>query len=782
MRYASVCSGVEAASLAWMPLGWEAVWFSEIEPFPCAVLKERFPDVPNLGDMTKIEGEKYRGAVDLLVGGTPCFVAGTMVLTPCGYKAIESLKIGDSVVTHTGDVRSITAIGSKEAQTGEVKILGRPSIRCTGNHPFYSIEMKRDNKRNSSTYGQKVEYGEYEFKAVEDSVGRYAGRVTAKRIDGHIPNVYNATPEEIVELAGWYVGDGYIRRWNGKNKKAVIIAAVCKRKIDQFSKTFNGAIRYSVAKDGKITITNTVLADWLIENFGENSQSKKLPYWIYTSELNNRFIAGYEKTDGSRRANGNVRISTTSAAIAYGMADLYGNASVGFCKRETPHVIMGRKVSQRDTYTVYKAKGKTARTKRLCGRYASIIRGWNNDGAIRTVYNITVDGEHSYIVNGIAVHNCQGFSVAGKQEGLNDPRSALCLAYCRLLETMRPRWFVWENVPGVFSTNQGEDFRAFLQKIDEIGYSVAWRVLDAQYVRVDGYPRAVPQRRRRVFVVGHLGADWRYPASVLFEPGCLPGDTPPRRVKGAGVARSLTASTGGASGKEQQHTFISGDGRPLNAICRAGDMANSETGMEVGTTLLARQYKSPPFVCAHETGQGYWQDGDIAGTLRAEGENRPSRPSNIICAGFSGGQGAKAGGIGYREEVSPTIRASESGSNQVPDILCQYGDVAGALTARHDSSPCADRGMSIVYENHAQDSRVKPCGECSPQINAKAGTGGGNLPILQEIHRERETTIAFRWAASPTQGLPLGIDYCHTMMANKNGEPAVYTNSINTVR
>lgn len=65
MRYASVCSGVEAASLAWMPLGWEAVFFAEIEPFPCAVLKERFPDVPNLGDMTEIKGEKYHGTVDL---------------------------------------------------------------------------------------------------------------------------------------------------------------------------------------------------------------------------------------------------------------------------------------------------------------------------------------------------------------------------------------------------------------------------------------------------------------------------------------------------------------------------------------------------------------------------------------------------------------------------------------------------------------------------------------------------------------------------------------------
>lgn len=169
---------------------------------------------------------------------------------------------------------------------------------------------------------------------------------------------------------------------------------------------------------------------------------------------------------------------------------------------------------------------------------------------------------------------CQGFSVAGKQGGLDDPRSALCLAYCRLLETMRPTWFVWENVPGAFSTNGGEDFREFLRKIDEIGYSVAWRVLDAQYVRVDGYPRAVPQRRRRVFVVGHSSGNWRYPASVLFEPGCLPGDTPPRRVKGEGVARSLAASTGGASGIGRTWD-LSGVNPTLNQSSSSGTIGSS---------------------------------------------------------------------------------------------------------------------------------------------------------------------------------------------------------------
>lgn len=409
MRYASVCSGVEAASLAWMPLGWEAVWFSEIEPFPCAVLKERFPDVPNLGDMTKIKGEKYHGTVDLLVGGTPC----------------------------------------------------------------------------------------------------------------------------------------------------------------------------------------------------------------------------------------------------------------------------------------------------------------------------------------------QGFSVAGKQGGLNDPRSVLCLAYCGLLETMRPRWFVWENVPGVFSTNQGADFRAFLGKIDEIGYSVAWRVLDAQYVRVDGYPRAVPQRRRRVFVVGHLG-DWRYPASVLFEPESLQRDTPPRRVKGAGVARSLMANTGGASGKEQQHTFISGDGRPLNVL--GVDGYNGVIFGQVSATvdINCKNVNGPTLVMANGQANSEVSEA-FSPALTCDHE------SPIVCAGFSGGQGEKA------DHANAIGR-----NNGAENCVCQYGDVAGSLTARYDSSPCADRGMNVIcYENHAQD-------------NAKAGTGGGNLPILQEIHREREThTIAFRWAASPSQGLPVGIDYCHTMMANKNGEPAV---------
>ena len=71
MRYLSVCSGIEAASVAWEPLGWTPVAFAEIEKFPAAVLQHRWPHVPNLGDMTKINGADYKGKIDVLVGGTP---------------------------------------------------------------------------------------------------------------------------------------------------------------------------------------------------------------------------------------------------------------------------------------------------------------------------------------------------------------------------------------------------------------------------------------------------------------------------------------------------------------------------------------------------------------------------------------------------------------------------------------------------------------------------------------------------------------------------------------
>jgi DNA (cytosine-5)-methyltransferase 1 len=111
---------------------------------------------------------------------------------------------------------------------------------------------------------------------------------------------------------------------------------------------------------------------------------------------------------------------------------------------------------------------------------------------------------------------CQTFSVAGLRAGMADPRGNLALVYCGIADRYNPEWIAWENVPGVLSSNGGRDFGAFLGALAKLGYGLAYRVLDAQYVRVDGFGRAVAQRRRRVFVVGYRG-DWRRAAAVLFD-------------------------------------------------------------------------------------------------------------------------------------------------------------------------------------------------------------------------------------------------------------------------
>jgi len=127
---------------------------------------------------------------------------------------------------------------------------------------------------------------------------------------------------------------------------------------------------------------------------------------------------------------------------------------------------------------------------------------------------------------------CQSFSISGLRKGLHDDRGNLMLEYLRMADELKPKWIVWENVVGVLSSNKGRDFGTFLTALGDIGYGFAYRVLDAQYF-------GVPQRRRRVFVVGCLG-DWRSAGKVLFKPDCLSGDPPPSREKGERLAPTVT--------------------------------------------------------------------------------------------------------------------------------------------------------------------------------------------------------------------------------------------------
>ena len=137
---------------------------------------------------------------------------------------------------------------------------------------------------------------------------------------------------------------------------------------------------------------------------------------------------------------------------------------------------------------------------------------------------------------------CQSFSAAGLRAGLDDPRGQLMLTFGAIAARYRPRWLVWENVPGVLSSNGGRDFGSFLGLLGHLGYGFAYRVLDAQYF-------GLAQRRKRVFVVGHLG-DWRRAAAVLFEPESLRRDSPPSRKARQSVTGTIGRSEERRVGKE----------------------------------------------------------------------------------------------------------------------------------------------------------------------------------------------------------------------------------------
>jgi DNA (cytosine-5)-methyltransferase 1 len=233
---------------------------------------------------------------------------------------------------------------------------------------------------------------------------------------------------------------------------------------------------------------------------------------------------------------------------------------------------------------------------------------------------------------------CQDFSVAGLRAGLSGERGNLTLEFCRILQRKRDqgkpiKWFVWENVPGALSSYsraadsedlEGEgqengkvieekaDFAEILSAFSECGYSVAWRVLDAQFI-------GVPQRRRRLFVIGHFGSDWRPSAAVLFDGESLSGNTKKGRIKRESVAGTLDARTNGGG-------FPGSDGAMNGHVIAVRTANTSSNGCginEDGTayTLDRAQGQAVVFPC-------WWDGGQTAQTLDrvlSKGQTMPEK-------------------------------------------------------------------------------------------------------------------------------------------------------------
>lgn len=422
---------------------------------------------------------------------------------------------------------------------------------------------------------------------------------------------------------------------------------------------------------------------------------------------------------------------------------------------------------------------------------------------------------------------CQDLSIAGKRAGLAGARSGLFMEQVRIVketrehdrksgrtgDMVRPRFMVWENVPGAFSSNKGRDFAAVLEEIiriaepeapdievpekgwptwggyhDEVGgrWSVAWRVHDAQYW-------GVPQRRRRISVVADFGGDTA--GEILFERKSVsghPAESGAARERLAGNAESGASYAvrirggcdGGGKGAlvQEDKSGTLGTGNDQTIFCLQGngiDCADTAgcngKGWREDTSYTLNTIDRPA-VCAGvrcltpweaQSARVYDQDG-VWHSLNAN-ENGGMARDSVMCAGFKLGNSEQARSIGYAEEQSPTLNA-ECGGNK-PAVLClndQGGnvmgvshDVSGTLRAQeHGHQPAViafaqnqreevrnvgDKAVSLAAEvgmhcqtfvaldmSHACDV-IRDCGEISPSLQARMGTGGNQIPLTYQM-------------------------------------------------
>jgi DNA (cytosine-5)-methyltransferase 1 len=264
---------------------------------------------------------------------------------------------------------------------------------------------------------------------------------------------------------------------------------------------------------------------------------------------------------------------------------------------------------------------------------------------------------------------CQSFSVAGLRQGLADPRGNLMLTFGAIAGRYRPTWLVWENVPGVLSSNGGRDFGTFLGMLGQLGYGVAYRVLDAQHVRTCRFPRAVPQRRRRVFVVGYLG-DWRRAAAVLFDRESLSGHPAPRREAGQGSA-GRTAKSLAIRGRDGTPQVELGD-EVANAILTPN---GGRAGVGVGAALIQAN------------------SGDIGYCLTASAQQSLDAETETLIAvahAFDWQSGGDARGL----DPKPTAQLQR---HQVPAVAHAFAIQERAVSENPEAGP---QGKGI-QEDHA---------------------------------------------------------------------------------
>ncbi|PAL23523.1 Hint domain-containing protein [Sphingopyxis sp. GW247-27LB] len=644
LTFGSACSGIEAASVAWLPLGWRCEWVAEIDKDASALLAYRYPDVPNLGDMTLIPGlieHDLVAAPDVFVAGTPCFAAGTFVTTPDGLRPIEDIRVGDLVLTHQRRWRRVLRVGSKfTSETIVVKGQGHPGLLTTPEHPFWACEKNGfATRRNGRSVWDTWIEGPSWVEA-KDLRGKHWASVAAFPDTSIPPIVCNGNErasapfnEDFFWLIGAFVGDGWTRMTDRRSYILYGVNAAKAKLIIERAEAIGWHVTETETRTGvRLQICVSAAARWIREQFGHGADGKRIPGWLFgiPRHLRRAWLDGYIAMDGT--ANSSVRghrIATINRELAIGtrmVANSLGHASSidHIQPNRSKCIIEGRTVNERAYYTVTISNSNRSSFERDNMRFGCVRSV--EPGPPTQVFNLEVEEDNSYCADGFVVHNSQGFSLAGLRGGMSDPRGRLTLTYVEIVDALDskrrergepPVIAVWENVPGALSMPDNS-FGSFLAALagDDVALEPGERPAtgkDSQFWKWDrktqqhrpkwpvsgvvaGPERSVAwivrdaqyyglaQRRRRVFVVASARADFD-PGEVLLELDCVRRDFAPSREAGESVAHDVAPClTGSGSGRGIERT---GDTRGQDCVVAVAGSDRVRWPAEIAPTLNA---------------------------------------------------------------------------------------------------------------------------------------------------------------------------------------------------
>ncbi len=629
----------------------------------------------NYGDITKIDGSIVE-PVDCIIGGSPCFPKGTLILTSKGFINIENVCVGDLVYTHKHRFRKVIATGSHEDTI--ISIKGNLSeFLCTPNHPIYSPDILSIWDKERHCYKRLV--GDEKWVSACEMDHRY----------WQVPNIFygfsdieNSVPvhENEAYFFGRWLGDGWCRVGKRTGRKsgtfAEIILCDSLDKEQELIKCCSCVTdRFSVERQKscvRVKFHNCKLCNLLEHDFGHGTKQKRIPVWLLFSSQSCREALLKGLVDSDEHTKGNkIYYTTCSKELAFSVRllgeSLGYSTSLYLSKGKGFSLIDGRKVLRTDSWVISLVKNKKKPRFEYNGNSLYLVRKVSVLPELnRTVYNLSVEEDESYIADSIIVHNGQNLSIAGDRLGLGGSESSLFLHQIRLVQEMRvasdflkPRYMVWENVTNALSCNKGKDFQRVLvecvnvavktqkeyreQQIpyvpmpkdgkwtksgilyDDLGrWSIAWRIHDAQYW-------GVAQRRRRIALVVDFGG--MSAPEVLFESKSVQGNLNQSNAQG----KRITEGTCGSSTEPNRESNNERIDTPIvldRASFNQGVNALYDPYIGKSETVPTLVSRGPSAVCYDARGNG---DGKITATLTGDHDNRISDYTNVVVEQVSKG-------------------------------------------------------------------------------------------------------------------------------------------------